>query len=309
MKTVSVVIPILNGSDTVDALFERLDGVKRELQDLGLDLQVIVVDDGSTDDTFAQLLRIKHRALYLSVVKLSRNFGAIAASNAGLQKVKGNAFTIYSSDLQDPPELIAQMASMWLKGEKFIICQREKKRKDPLLTKLYARVYYLLVKSLVMKDFPKTGFDIFFMDAAYLPYLQQTGKNINRSLYTYWLGLEPKVITYQRPERHAGKSKWTFSKKLKLFIDSFLGFSMRPIRLFILLGLMASVGSFLYGAVIVVGALLGNISVPGYASLMVLMSLMFGVVFLLLGIIAEYLWRVFDEVNKRPESVIESFVE
>lgn len=309
MKTVSVVIPILNGADTLDALFGRFATVEADLQAMGISLHFILVDDGSTDRTYAGMLDWKQRKKNISVVKLSRNWGAIAASNAGLKHVKGDAFTLYSSDLQDPPELIPEMCRRWQEGKKFIICQRAKERKDPFLTRLYARLYYKLVKWLVMDQFPETGFDIFLLDAAYLPYLQHTGKNINRSLYTYWLGLNPEIITYNRPQRHSGKSKWTFSRKVKLFIDSFLGFSMKPIRLFIMLGLIVSALSFVYGTVVVAGALLGNISVPGYASLAVILSFMFGLVFLLLGVIAEYLWRIFDEVNKRPESVVETYVE
>ena len=136
MKTVSVVIPVLNGADTLDALFGRFAGVEAELSPAGINLHFIMVDDGSTDRTYAAMLDWKQRKSNISVMKLSRNWGAIAASNAGLKHVRGEAFTLYSSDLQDPPELIPEMCRKWKEGKKFIICQRAKERKDPFCRKL-----------------------------------------------------------------------------------------------------------------------------------------------------------------------------
>lgn len=308
-RTISVVIPVFNGAESLDELFARFGAVEEELRRRDLALAYIMVDDGSSDRTFLELLKWKQRKPALAILKLSRNFGAVAASNAGLRHVRGDAFTIYACDLQDPPELIVRMADLWLSGQKFVICQREQRRADPFVSRFFARIYYRLVRWLVLERFPETGFDIFLLDADYLHYLQNAGKNINRSLYTYWLGIVPEVLTYARPKRHAGRSGWTLGRKLKLVVDTLLGFGTKPLRLFILLGLGVASLSFAYGTAVVVGALLGNITVPGYASLVVSMSFMFGLVFLLLGLIAEYLWRVFEEVNKRPEAVVETFIE
>jgi dolichol-phosphate mannosyltransferase len=157
----------------------------------------------------------------------------------------------------------------------------------------------------VVKDYPRGGFDVALMDAALLPYLRDSSKNINTPLFAYWLGFEPEVIVYERQKRLHGKSRWSFSKKLKFFIDSIWGFSVVPIRLISFLGLLVSIASFTYGLVIAVNAIRGKISVQGFPTIVALISFLLGMVLFTLGIIGEYVWRIFDEVNKRPESVIE----
>jgi dolichol-phosphate mannosyltransferase len=244
----------------------------------------------------------------VTIIKLSKNFGAIAASNAGLKQVKGDAFTFFAGDLQDPPHLLLTMVNKWLEGSNYIICQRNKKRKDPLLTKLYAYLYYKLIRFFVVKNFPKTGFDIMFWDSKFLNLFQNSSKNINRSLYAHWLGVKPEVVLYDRPERGAGESKWTFSKKINLFIDSFVGFSIIPIRLSMFIGLLSALVSFSYGTIVLFGGLFGNNHEPGYPSTIVIISFLLGIVITMLGVIGEYIWRIFDEVNKRPESVVEEVI-
>ncbi|MFY9308880.1 MAG: glycosyltransferase [Bacteroidia bacterium] len=310
MKTVSVVIPVYKGAETLPFLFKAFCDVEKKLVEKGVSLHLIFVDDGSRDDTYPELLNLKtQRQERITIIKLTKNFGAICASNAGLKYVKGDAFTIYAADMQDPPELLVQMVDKWLEGKKYIICQRNIKRKDPLSTRLFAFFYYKLINVFVVKDFPKTGFDIMFWDSQFLPYIKNTSKNINRSLYAHWLGVVPEVIMYDRPERMHGKSKWTFNKKVKLFVDSFLGFSMLPIRISSIIGGVVAVCSFVYACIIVIGSILGNVKVPGYASLMASTSFLMGIVILMLGVIGEYVWRIFDEVNKRPEAVIEEVLE
>jgi glycosyltransferase involved in cell wall biosynthesis len=309
MKTVSVIIPVYFGAETLPFLLKAFIDVEQQLLQKSVNLHLIMIDDGSKDDTFIELLKIKKQRPETTIIKLAKNFGAIAASNAGLKYVKGDAFTFYAADMQDPPALLLQMIEKWLEGKKYILCQRNLKRKDPLLTRLFAVLYYKLIRLMVVRDFPKTGFDIMFWDSHYLPYINNTSKNINRSLYAHWLGITPEIIKYDRPERMHGKSKWTFNKKLKLFIDSFVGFSILPMRVVSIIGGITSAISFIYGGIIIIGALMGNVSVPGYASLMTSTSFLLGIIIIMLGVIGEYIWRIFDEVNKRPESVIEEVIE
>jgi polyisoprenyl-phosphate glycosyltransferase len=309
MRTISVIIPVYYGEETLPFLFKAFTEVEKKLNERNVDLQLIFVDDGSKDATHSELIRIKAKKQKVTVVKLAKNFGAVCASNAGLKYVKGDAFTFYAADMQDPPDLLIEMANEWIAGKKYIICQRNIKRKDPIVTRIFAFFYYKLIRLFVVKDFPRTGFDIMFWDAEYLPYLKNTSKNINRSLYAHWLGITPHVIMYDRPERMHGKSKWTFNKKFKLFIDSFVGFSILPMRITMFIGALVALGSFTYGTLIIVGAMLGNVVVPGYASLMASMSFLLGIIIIMLGVFGEYLWRIFDEVNKRPESVIEEVLD
>jgi len=135
--------------------------------------------------------------------------------------------------------------------------------------------------------------------------MQNTSKNINPPLFAYWLGFQPEIISYERKKRAFGKSRWTFRRKVKLFLDSLLGFSVVPIRMISLIGVLVSLASFAYGVWIIISALRGKTIVQGFATIVTITSLLFGLVIIMLGIIGEYVWRIFDEINKRPESVIE----
>lgn len=305
MKKISVVIPCFHVEEFILPLFHKLQEVEKQLNEMNVSLELVCVDDGSKDNTWGQLMAHKHLIRDIKCIKLTRNFGAICASNAALKQVTGDACTIFAADLQDPLELIPQMTQMWLNGSKYITAVRAKVRRDPFFTRLYARLYYRLVKFFVMKDFPERGFDIAFWDASILNYLKHTSKNINRSLFSHWLGFKPEVIEYERLERVSGKSGWTFSKKWKLFLDSFLGFSVMPIRFISFIGICVSILSFGYGIMMLIGGVTGRIQEPGFATVTSLITFLLGLVIIMLGVIGEYLWRIFDEVNKRPESVIE----
>ncbi|MEA4924908.1 MAG: glycosyltransferase family 2 protein [Syntrophomonadaceae bacterium] len=304
MKKLSVVIPVYYNEGSLPGLLTELTRVENELRSSrGIELEIIFVDDGSGDNSFAELMKIKEQRPATTVIKLARNFGAIHAVKTGLQYVTGDCFTMLAADLQDPPELLLTMADKWLAGSKFVICVRES-RQDPLLSKLFARVYYSILRLAVTQDYPSGGFDLALMDSLLLPYLQQSGKNINISLFAYWLGFEPEIIYYQRREREHGKSRWTFSKKFTYLLDSILGFSVVPIRMISFTGFIVALLSFIYGVFLVVNASINHAIVPGFTTIATLVSFLLGLIIIMLGIIGEYLWRIFDEVNKRPEYVI-----
>jgi dolichol-phosphate mannosyltransferase len=304
MNTISVIIPVYYNEGSLPVLFEELKEVEQIIagQDFGLEL--IFVDDGSGDHSFAELLKIKEQRPQTRVVKLTRNFGAVHASKAGLRMATGDCFLILAADLQDPPSLIPTLLEHWKQGKKFVACIRED-RDDPVMTKAGASVYYRILRRFVVPDYPPGGFDLALMDKAMLPFLQQSNKNINPSLFAYWLGFDPTIIRYARRKRLHGKSRWTFSKKLTYFIDSLLGFSILPIRMISCLGITISLASFIYGLVIAINALLGKATVSGFPTIVTLLSFLLGLIIIMLGVIGEYLWRVFDEVNQRPEYVID----
>lgn len=303
-RRLSIVVPVFHNELSLDPLFESLQGVEAGLADRGLELELIFVDDGSNDGSMAVLRRIKERRPATRVVKLTRNFGAVHASKTGMRFVTGDAFLILAADLQDPPELILEMADRWLRGAKYVVCVRQE-RFDSLPSKLFSSLYYWLIRLLVVPDYPRGGYDMALMDRAFLPYLLNSAKNINTPLFAYWLGFRPETIHYTRRKREHGKSGWTFRKRFKFFLDSLLGFSIVPIRAISLFGAVVALVSFVYGAVIAVNALRGIKDVPGFATLAVILSFLLGVVIVMLGIIGEYLWRIFDEVSHRPEAVIE----
>ena len=304
MQVVSVIVPVYYNEGSLKELFEQLLEVEKQLEEKELRLELIFIDDGSGDNSLRELLEIKRRRESVKVVKLTRNFGSLQAVKAGLQYVTGDCFSFLAADLQDPPDKILDMAERWLAGSRYVVCIREK-REDPAVSRFFAAIYYGLLRFFVVSDYPRGGYDMALMDRALLPYMQRIGKNVNISLFAHWLGFKPDVIRYARQKREHGKSRWTFSKKVKLFLDSFLGFSILPIRLISLIGLAVSLVSFGYGTSVIVSALLGNAEVRGFAALATLISFLLGMVIVMLGVIGEYLWRIADETNRRPETVIE----
>ena len=303
-KTISIVIPVYSNEKSLNLLFEQLIIVEKKLEVKNLVTQLIFVDDGSKDNSLSLLLNIKKQRTKTTVVKLTKNFGAASCYKTGLQFVTGDAFIIFAADLQDPPELILEMVDEWMEGNKYIICERIS-RNDPWTSKIFSLIYYKLLRLLVIKDYPKGGYNVALLDKAFLPILLNSAKSAFTPILAFWVGYTPKVISYHRPARPHGKSSWTFAKKFSAFMDIFLGFSITPIRIVTSIGLIVSALSFLYGILIIIGSFLQKIPIQGFATLAVLITFLLGLIVLMLGVIGEYLWRIFDETNKRPESVIE----
>lgn len=307
MKKLSVVVPVYFNEGSLSTLFVELQEVERQLFDLEIELELIFVDDGSGDGSFGELVKIKAKREATKLVKLSRNFGAVHASKTGLQFVTGDCFLILAADLQDPPMLILEMARRWLGGSKFVTCVRAK-RADPILTTLFAKLYYRMLRMLVVKDYPDGGYDLALMDQVMLPHMKTSGKNINPNVFAFWLGFKPDVLPYDRRKRVHGKSRWTIRKKVKFFLDTMLGFSIVPLRLITLVGTLVSGASLLFVVFVIVNGILGRYEVPGFATLASIISFLLGLVICMLGVIGEYIWRIFDEINRRPEAVIEQIL-
>jgi glycosyltransferase involved in cell wall biosynthesis len=303
-KTLSIVVPVYFNEGSLPRLFDELLKLEAKLKTRNVGLELIFVDDGSRDASLAQLLDFKAIHNATRVVKLTRNFGAVHCSKSGFRFVTGDAFMIVAADLQDPPSLIMEMVDRWLHGSKFVICERVT-RDDPVVSKIYAKIYYKLLRLLVIRDYPEGGYDMALMDKAFLPYIINSSKSVFTPLLAYWLGYNPDVIHYHRPAREYGKSRWTFSKKFTAFLDVMLGFSIRPIRAMSGIGAVVAIGSFAYGGAVVFHALLKQIPVEGFATVVALITFLLGLILLMLGIIGEYIWRIFEETNKRPETVIE----
>jgi len=304
MAKVSVMTPVYFNEQSIQPLFVELTKVERALEAKGHTLEIIFVDDGSGDNSLAELLRVKEQRPATRIIKLTRNFGAMNASRVGYRFVTGDCVVGLAADLQDPPELIPRMVEKWEAGAKFVLCARTH-RNDPVSTRWFSSLYYWLLRIFVTEHYPKGGFDLALMDKKMMPYIQNAGKHINLPLLEYWLGFKPEIIRYERQPRQHGKSRWSFARKLKVSFDSILGFSIVPIRVISLVGFVISLLSFGYGSLVIVSTLLGRAEVPGFATIVALVSFLLGLVIVMLGIIGEYLWRIYDETNQRPGAVID----
>jgi polyisoprenyl-phosphate glycosyltransferase len=303
-STVSIVIPVYYNEDSLAPLAKELLAVEQQLAEDGVTLELIFVDDGSGDASLDRIMAIREARPTTKVVKLTRNFGAVAASKTGMQFATGDSVVILAADLQDPMDLLPEAVRRWQQGSKFVICSRATRR-DPMTSRFFSSIYYRVVGKLIIADYPAGGFDMMLMDKELTQQVAGCAPNTNIHLFAYWLGYAPTVLEYDRPSRLHGRSRWTVAKKLKLFTDTMTGFSVFPIRAISIFGLLVAVLSFTYGAVVFIGALRDNIAVPGFATIAVMISFFFGLILVMLGLIGEYLWRIFDNTNRKPEAVVD----
>lgn len=300
---ISIIVPVYFNEMNLYALWEALQ--IDVLSHLEHDYEVIMVDDGSGDDSYEVMCDLARQNPSIRTLKLSRNFGAHAAILAGLGASKGDCATSISADLQDPPSIILEMLEKWKSGTKTVLAVRQD-REEPFLQKLTSNAYYSLMRKFALPTMPHGGFDCFLIDRKVVNVLT-TMEERNTTLMgqILWCGFKSDMIYYTRKSREAGKSHWTLSKKIKLFIDSLLGFSYAPIRFISLVGAIFFVLSIIGIIYIVIEKASGSLEVVGWASLFVLSLFSFGTIMITLGIIGEYVWRAFDSSRKRPPYIID----
>jgi len=303
--TFSIVIPVyfneLNLPDTVPQLLALGDDLP------AYNLELIFVDDDSKDRSLEILLDYRERfPNQIKVVKLTRNFGTMAALQAGLTVATGDCVGAIAADLQDPHELFLEMIRHWEQGVKAIFAVRSD-REESLLQKSLSNLYYALINRFAVPGYPSGGFDFFLVDRQVIEDVNKIReKNTNLMTLIFWLGYQAVFIPYVRRKRIKGKSRWTLGKKVKLFVDTFVSFSYFPIRLFSFLGLISAFLSFAYGLSIFFSWLAYGIEVQGWFSMILVLAFTAGLQMTLLGILGEYLWRTLDESRGRPSFVIDT---
>jgi glycosyltransferase involved in cell wall biosynthesis len=303
-RKLSLVIPVYYNAESLPELAKALQWLEGELDKRGIDLDLVFVDDGSGDHSLIELLKIKASRPASKVVKLTRNFGVVQAVRAGLRYVTGDAVAFMSADLQDPVEQVLAMVDAWLGGSRYVLSER-RKRADPVFSRIMSAIYYALLRFFVAPDFPRRGYDLRLLDASVAKLHSSVPSYVNPMVFEFWLGFQPTVLEYDRPERRHGKSRWTFRKKFNFLLDTILGFSVRPLRFFSAIGAVVAVLSVLYGIKIIVHTIIVGGEIPGFPTLATLLAFFCSLILLMLGIIGEYIWRIFDQVTHRPESVID----
>ena len=312
-KLVSVVTPVYNEQDNLPELADRVFAVADQLAPQGIDVELVLVDDASRDQTpqIAQgLLTGKHRVQYL---RFARNCGSHAALSAGLAACRGDCALLMAADLQDPPELLPTFLEHWRGGHDVIWAIRAGREGETLRTRAFARVYYWVMRKAALPNMPATGADFCLVDRKVIDAYCRIGeKNTSIMAMLLWLGFRQTSFDYVKQARHGGRSGWTLAKKIKLFIDSLVSFSYVPIRLMSALGILMAFSGFCYAALVVVGRLLGWTSLQtgtGFAALMTVLLVGQGAILLMLGVLGEYVWRSFDESRGRPRYVLERHVQ
>jgi len=304
LKCFSIVVPVyyneLNLPDTIPQLLYLGTDLP------GYRLELVFVDDGSGDRSLEILLDFQNKFPdSIKVVKLTRNFGSMAAIQAGLTVTTGDCVGIITADLQDPPELLLEMVHHWENGNKVIFAVRQD-REESAFQKFFSNGYYSLIRTFAVRNYPSGGFDFLLADRQVIDEVNLIHeKNTNIMTLIFWLGFKPILIPYVRRSRKKGKSRWTLGKKIKLFVDTFVGFSFFPIQLFSVIGFIVAIGAFLYGAYILLYKIFRGIDVAGWVPMMVILTFTAGLQMTILGILGEYLWRTLDESRSRPSYVID----
>lgn len=310
MKKLSIVIPCYYNEDNVKPTFQTIHKTLSSLRDK-IDYEVVFVDDGSKDQTYNRLLVLKkEHPSHIKVVKLVKNVGSYTAIVAGLNFAdSSDCYTVISADLQDPPELIVTMYEEWSRGTKLVLGQRSKKN-DGFLNDLFSDTFNLLLRKCANDYIPKGGFDFVFFDRELRNQLLTINERNTNSLYLLtWMGYSYTCIPYERRARAIGKSKWTFSKKVKLLIDSFVSFTYAPIRIISFIGIFLGIVALLYMFYILFARFTGLIEVEGWTSIMVVVLLVSAFQMIALGILGEYVWRCLDTVRGRPQYIVDNLVE
>jgi glycosyltransferase involved in cell wall biosynthesis len=300
---VSVVIPVYQNAESLPLLFEKLEDVRIRLGAQGKSLEIIFVNDGSTDSSGTILKAFCDNRDDTKLVELSRNFGATLATKEGFRHVNGSCAMVLPADLQDPPELIIEMLPFWEAGSVVTICYR-RTRKDPLLTRITSRLFYAVIRRFVVKNYPPSGGDVFLIDAKLITHLTGSSKAAYLQLLVHWLGYQPVYVPYDRQERDSGKSQWTMFKRLRTAIDIIVNFSSFPLRATVYGGFGVSIVGFLYAATVIIVTMIRGSTVPGYASLLAFFSFFCIFISASLAIHSEYLWRIWNELNRQPDVVL-----
>jgi polyisoprenyl-phosphate glycosyltransferase len=294
----SFVVPVHNEQESLAELVRRLTAV---MDGLDGSAEAIFVDDGSTDESHRILIGLRSADERLKVIRLSRNFGHQLAITAGTDRATGDAIVIMDADLQDPPELVPELIARWREGFEVVYAVRQDREGDSRPKRMARRLAYRVLKRLSNVDIPLDAGDFRLVDRRALDAFRSLRENNRyvRGMFA-WIGFDQTGVTHRRPDRFAGTPKYGWSRLIKLGVDGVISFSDAPLRLTLTIGFLVSASSFVF-ALVAVALRIGGVGiVPGWASLVVLVSFLGGVQLVVLGTIGLYVARIHEEVKGRP---------
>ncbi len=299
---ISFVVAVYHNEGALSITHEKIKtAFSREL--LRHEYEIVFVDDGSRDGSLTELLELRKQDSRIKVITFTRNFGQMAAMLAGFREATGDAVVNISADLQDPVELIPQVVTKWCDGSEIVICYRTD-RSDGFFSKLLSRLAYKILR-ISLPQIPPGGFDFVLMDRKVMDAFNAV--DVRHRFFQgdlLWSGYRTSFIPYVRLKRTIGKSQYTFGKKLKNFLDAILDASYLPIRFISLVGLITFALGVIYSFTIVYSWLRGETPFEGWAPIMIAIMIIGGLLMLMLGVIGEYIWRIYEEVRKKPNYVV-----
>ena len=298
----SIIIPVYNESEVIRETYNRLLTVMNQTKQ---SYELIFVNDGSTDTTAAIIREFIAKDKNVKLIDLSRNFGHQIAISAGMDSASGDAIVIIDADLQDPPEVILQMIEKWKEGYEVVYGKRIKRKGESFFKNITAKLYYRLLKQMTSVDIPVDTGDFRLIDKKVREvFLTLTEKNRYVRGLISWAGFKQTAVEYVRDERFAGTTKYPLKKMIKFALDGITSFSNKPLKLAIYTGMALSALSFIYLLVVVIQKLFTYTTIIGWASIIAVYLFFNGIILMFLGIIGEYIGRIYEEAKNRPLYVI-----
>ncbi len=294
----SIVVPAYNEESNLDYLFERLESV---LTSLNTTYEIVCVNDGSKDKTIEYLVKHHHRNQAIKVIDLSRNFGKEIALSAGIDYATGSAVIPLDADLQDPPELIKDLVAKWREGYDVVYATRRTRQGESWLKRFTASGFYQTIGKMSRVEIPQNTGDFRLLDRRVVEAVKQMPEKnrFMKGLFA-WVGFKQTSIIYDREPRYKGKTTWNYWKLWNFAIDGITSFSFLPLKIWSYIGTCISLVSLLYALFLLFQTLIIGIKVPGYASTIISVLFLGGIQLISLGVIGEYLGRVYEEVKGRP---------
>lgn len=298
VPSISIVAPAYNEQEVLGEFHRRVTEV---MAGLGCQYEIVLVNDGSRDNTLALMYALREQDPHISVVDLSRNFGKEIALSAGLDHTKGDVVVVLDSDLQDPPELIPQMLDIWREGYDVVYGMRTARDGETWFKKTTAKYFYRLIKSVSRVDIPKDTGDFRLMSRRAVAALSKLREEhrFMKGLFA-WVGFPSSPFLYKRDPRAAGETKWNYWKLWNFALEGITSFTVAPLKVSTYLGMLIAVLALLYAVFVIWKALVYSDPVRGYPSLMTVVLFLGGVQLISVGLLGEYVGRIFNEVKRRP---------
>lgn len=301
---VSIIIPVYNEEESIKRFVET---TRKELEGAKISFEMVFINDGSNDETLDRLLEQAKSDPRVRIINLSRNFGKESALSAGIENATGDVLVPIDVDMQDPPELIPRFLELWKQGYDIVYGARSSRKSDTYSKRTTATWFYRVFNKLSTLKIPEDAGDFRLIDKRVATVLKQIPERnrFMKGLFS-WVGFSSIGVPYERPLRAEGQTKWNHWKLWNYALDGLISFSTLPLRIWTYIGAGIAALSFTYGSFIVIRTLLLGVDLPGYASLLTTILFLGGIQILSIGILGEYLGRIFIEVKNRPLFVIES---
>lgn len=305
-RKISIIVPFYNEGEGVAHFYNAICEVINQITDF--DFELICIDDGSQDDTLSRLISIVEQDFRFHIIELSRNFGKEAALTAGIDVAAGDAIIPIDSDLQDPPELIPELIAEWLRGAEVVLAKRIDRSSDSFVKRKTAEIFYQLHNRISTIKIPENCGDYRLMDRIVVDAIKRLPEQhrFMKGLFG-WVGFKTVSINYVRGPRRAGTTKFSGWKLWNFALEGITAFSTFPLKLWSYLGLLGTVITFVYAIFIIVRTLIHGIDIPGYASLLVVVLFLGSLQLVSIGMLGEYIGRIYMETKNRPLYVIRKY--